>query len=320
MNKFVVIIASALAVACALPVAAQPYPSKPLRVIVPFPPGGTADALGREIAARMTNNFGQQVLIDNRGGANGMIGADILAKAAPDGYTIGLMSSSHSAVPHVSKLPFDPLQDFLPITLIAVVPGLLSVHASVPAKSLAELIALARAQPGKLTYGHPGSMSAAHLAMEALKLQAKVDIVAIPYKGGGPALADLLSAQTQMSISGPTAHLPHIATGRLRPIAVTALRRSTAVPDTPTIAESGQPGFDSSEWYGLFAPARVAPEHIERLHAELVRAIQSPEMKTRMATLGAEGAANSPAQFGAFFRTEMEKNGKLIRELGLKAD
>ncbi|MFN0304059.1 MAG: Bug family tripartite tricarboxylate transporter substrate binding protein [Burkholderiales bacterium] len=320
MIKQTSILAGAIALACALSVAAQPYPSKPLRLIVPYPPGGTGDALCREMAARMTQTFGQQILVDNRAGANGMIGADLLAKAQPDGYTIGLMTSSHSAMPHVSKLPFDPVQDFVPLTLIAIVPGVLSVHASVAARNLGELLAMARAQPGKLTYGHPGSMSAAHLAMEALKLQAKVDIVAIPYKGGGPALADLLSGQTHMSVSGPTAHLPHIATGRLRPIAVTASRRSTAVPDTPTIAESGQSGFDSSEWYGLFAPARMAQEHVDRLHAELVRAIQSPEMKARMATVGAEGAPNTPAQFAAFFRGEMDKNGRLIRELGLKAE
>jgi tripartite-type tricarboxylate transporter receptor subunit TctC len=300
--------------------AAQSYPARPIRLIVPYAPGGTADVLCRELAARVSASVGQQVLVENRGGANGVIGAEALARSTPDGYTIGLMSSSHAALPFATKLPFDPAKDVAPLMLIAIVPGLLSVHASVGAKNLQELLALARAQPGKLAYGHPGSLSAAHLAMEALKLQTKVDVTAVPYKGGGPALADLLSGQIQMSVSGPTAHLPHIANNRLRPIAVTAARRSTAVPETPTIAESGLPGFDSSEWYGLFTPAAMAADHVERLSAEFMKAMRTPEMQARMATVGAEGVGNTPREFAEFFRAEMDKNGRLIRQLGLKVE
>lgn len=316
--SLVAFFAGFLVVPCAA--IAQSYPARPIRIIVPYAPGGTADVLCREIAAKMSAAVGQQVLVENRGGANGIIGAEALARAMPDGYSIGLLSSGHAALPFVGNLPYDTLKDVAPLTLIATVPGLLSVNVNVPAKTLQELIALARAQPGKLAYGHPGNLSAAHLATESLKLQAKIDVTAVPYKGGGPALADLLAGQIQLSVSGPTAHLPHIASGRLRPIAITAARRSTALPDTPTVAESGIAGFDSSEWYGLFAPARTPADLVARMHTELLRAMDSQEVRARMRTVGAEYGGGAPDEFGAFFRREMEKNGKLIRELGLKSD
>ena len=301
-------------------VAAQSFPSKALRIIVPYAPGGTADVLGREIALRLTPALGQQVIVENRAGAAGMIGADTLAKSAPDGYTLGMLATPHAATPFVMKLPFDPARDLNPVTLVANVPGLLSVHASVPARSLQELLTLARAKPGQLTYGHPGNLSAGHLAMELLKDQTKVNIIPVPYKGGGPALLDLLGGQITMMISGPTAHLPHIATGKLRPIATSARRRSSALPDVPTIGESGLPGFESNEWYGLFVPVRTPSEEIVRLNEEIVKVIKSREYTARAAGLGAEVVGNKPEEFGAFFRNEMEKHGKLIRSLGLKAE
>jgi tripartite-type tricarboxylate transporter receptor subunit TctC len=291
-----------------------------VRIIVPYAPGGTADVLCRDIASKLTAVFGQQVIVENRAGAAGMIGAEALAKSAPDGYTLGMLATPHAATPFVMKLPFDPAKDLSPVTLVANVPGLLSVNASVPARTLQELLALARANPGKLTYGHPGNLSAGHLAMEMLKDQAKVNIVPVPYKGGGPALMDLLGGQITMTISGPTAHLPHIATGKLRPIATTALHRSSALPEVPTIAESGLPGFELNEWYGLFVPARTPADVIARLNEEIVKVIKSREYTARTASLGAEAVGNSPEAFGAFFRNEMERNGRLIRSLGLKAE
>ena len=300
--------------------AAQSFPSRPVRIIVPYAPGGTADVLCREIASKLAAPFGQQVIVENRAGAAGMIGADALAKSAPDGYTLGMLATPHAATPFVMKLPFDPAKDLSPVTLVANVPGLLSVNASVPVRSLQELLALARANPGKLTYGHPGNLSAGHLAMEMLKDQTKVNVVPVPYKGGGPALMDLLGGQITMMISGPTAHLPHIATGKLRPIATTALHRSSALPEVPTIAESGLPGFELNEWYGLFVPARTSAEEITRLNEEIVKVIKSREYTARTASLGAEAVGNRPEEFGAFFRSEMDKHGKLIRSLGLKAE
>jgi tripartite-type tricarboxylate transporter receptor subunit TctC len=217
------------------------------------------------------------------------------------------------------KLPFDP-RELRAVTLVANVPGLLSVNAAVPAHSLADVLALARAKPGQLTFGHPGNLSAGHLAMEMLKAQAKVDIVSVPYKGGAPALTDLLGGQISMGISGPTAHLPHIKSGKLHAIATTGLKRSSAVPDVPTIAESGLPGFELNEWYGLFAPARTPPDLVLRLNQELVKALASPEVRAKFASLGAEAVGNSPEEFSAFFRSEMDKLGKLVQSLGLKAE
>ena len=200
------------------------------------------------------------------------------------------------------------------------VPGLLSVHAGVAATTLAELVALARSRPGQLTYGQPGNLSSGHLSMEAFKAQAALDIVAVAYKGGGAAIVDLLAGNIAMMVSGPTAHLPHIATGKLRAIAVTSAHRSSALPNVPTVAESGFDRFDESEWYGLFAPAKTPPELIRRWHAELSRVIQMPEVRQRFASLGAEPVGSSPEAFAAFFKSEMDKYGRLVRTLGLKAE
>jgi len=301
------------------PATAQNFPNKPVRIIVPYAPGGTADMLVRVVAKQLGANLGQSVFIDNRAGAAGMIGADVLAQSPPDGYTIGLLATPHAATPFVMKLPFDP-KELRPVALVASVPGLLSVNASVPAQSLNDILALARAKPGQLTYGNPGSLSAGHLAMEMLKAQAKVDIVAVPYKGGAPALLDLLGGQIQMGISGPTAHLPNIKNGKLRPIATTGLKRSTAAPDVPTFAESGVPGFELNEWYGLFAPAKTPPELIARLNQEIIRAMAAPEVRASFTSVGAEPGATSPAEFNTFFRNEMDRIGKLVVSLGLKAD
>jgi len=314
------ILVAAAALALAFEAAAQIFPARPVRIIVPYAPGGTADVLSREIAVKLTAAFNQQVIVENRAGAGGMIGAEALAKSAPDGYTIGMLATPHVGTPFVMKLAFDPAKDLTPVTQVVNVPGLLSVHASVAARNLDELIALARSRPGQLSYGHPGSMSAGHLALELLKSRAKIDIVAVPYKGGGPATVDLLSGQIQMMIAGPTAHLPHVKAGKLRAIATTGLHRSSALPDTPTIAESGLSGFELNEWYGYFAPARTPTSLIARLQEEVARALNTPELRSRFASLGAEPVGSTPEQFGRFFQGESEKIGKLIADLHLKAE
>lgn len=313
------LISSIALLIAAMPALAQNFPTKPIRIIVPYAPGGTADVLSREIAAKMAPAIGQQVIIENRAGAAGMIGAEVLARSEPDGYTIGMMATPHAATPFVMKLPFNP-RELRAVTLVANVPGLLSVNAAVPVKSLGDVLSLARAKPGYLTFGHPGNLSAGHLTMEMLKAQAKVDIVSVPYKGGAPALADLLGGQIHMGISGPTAHLPHIKSGKLRAIATTGLQRSSAVPDVPTVAESGFPGFELNEWYGLFAPAKTPQELLTRLNQGIVKALAVPEVRAKFASLGAEPVGNTSEEFSAFFQNEMDKLGKLIASLGLKAE
>ena len=299
---------------------ADTFPSKPIKVIVPYAAGGTADFMVRLMAKQLSATGGLAITVDNRSGASGWIGAELMARAPADGYTIGVLSSVFAATPFVSKPPFEP-RDLQTITLLASVPGLLSVNAAVPVYTLNDLLALAKAKPGQLSFGHAGSLGAGHLAMEMLKLNNNVDIISIAYKGGAPALNDLLGGQIQMSISGPTAHLPFIKPGgKLRAIATTGLKRSTAVPDLPTMAESGQPGFEINEWYGLFAPEKTPRDIVERLNREFVKALSSPEVRASLVTVGAEFTPNTSEEFKVFFTDEMNKLGKLISKLNLKGD
>jgi tripartite-type tricarboxylate transporter receptor subunit TctC len=299
---------------------ADTYPSRPLRIIVTFAPGGTADVLARDVAIKLGAELGQAVVVENRPGASGVIGASALASAAPDGYTLGVTSGSHTAAPFVMKMSFDMLKDIKGVTLIASVPNVLCVSSDSPANTLPELLALARAHPNTLSYGHAGNFTASHLGMELLKLQSKTDMIAVAYKGGGPALAGLLGKQVTMSVSGPPPYLPHIQAGAIKPIATTGLQRSPALPNVPTFSESGMPGFEMNEWYGISVPARTPPEIVARLNAALVKVIRQPDMVARMAAFGAIAVGDSPAEFDAFFKREMDKTGKLIRDLDLKAD
>jgi tripartite-type tricarboxylate transporter receptor subunit TctC len=246
-----------------------------------------------------------------------LIGAGVLAQSEPDGYTFGMLATPHAATPIDRKSGFDP-KDVKAVAMIAIVPGLLCVNPSVKASSLKEIVALARAKPGEMTYGNAGNFSAGHLAMEMLKGESKIDIVAVPYKGGAPALQDLLGGQTQMSVSGPSNFLPYIQNNQLRPIAVTGLKRSTAVPDVPTFAESGMPGFDVNEWYGLFAPAKTPPELIARVNRAVIRALDEPDVRAFFNMLGAEPGNLTPEEYDAFFRTEVDRLGKVVSVLGLK--
>jgi tripartite-type tricarboxylate transporter receptor subunit TctC len=310
-----------LALLCFLSVSfaatAQTYPNRPVRIIVPYAAGGTADTLARKIGQYLSNYLGQPIVIDNRPGAGGIIGATALMQSSADGYTLGMVATPHVATPVDKNSNFDVTQ-LKPVSLVAIVPSLVCVNPSVPAKSLSEIIALARAKPGKLTYGNPGTFSAGQLAMELFKQRAGVDIGAIPYRGGAPAFQDLLGGQIDMAISGPSNCLPFIKTGQLRPIGTTGSKRSTAAPDVPTFAESGLPGFELNEWWGVFAPNNTPPEIVVRLNKEINRSIQEPEVQEFFAKLGAEPQNESADEFGVFFVSEAKRLKELVTSLGLK--
>jgi tripartite-type tricarboxylate transporter receptor subunit TctC len=300
---------------------AQPYPVKPVHLIVPFPPGGVTDLVGRIIAQRLSEGLGQQVIVENRGGGAGSIGAQLAANAAPDGYTLFMGTATHAI--NATLMPnagYDLAKDFVPISLVASVPLLLAVNPSVPAKDVPGLVALARAQPGKLNFASGSSGSASHLAGEMLKTAAKIDMTHVPYKGGGPALQDVIAGHVPMMFENMPSILPHVQAGRLRGLAVTGARRSPAMPELPTMIESGYPGFEAGSWYGLYAPAGTPPEIVAKLHAELTKALAKPEMRKQLSAQGAEPIGNSPQEFAAFIRAEIDKWAKVIRASGAKKD
>jgi len=305
----------------ALPLDAQTYPAKAIRLIVPFAPGGSNDIMARLTGQSFTESMGQQVVIDNRAGASGIIGCDIAAKAPPDGYTLLMMSLTIAVNPSLfKKLPFDTEKDLLPVTLVASAPLMLVVNPSVPAKSVKELIAYAKANPGKLNFGSGGPGTTPHLAGEMFKTMAGLQVVHIPYKGGGPALADLVAGQIQFMLENIPSTLPFAQSGKLRALAVTATKRSALVPDLPTLDEAGVKGYDLVGWNGLFVPAGTPGAIVAKLHQETVKALAQPEVKKRLATLGAEGVGNSPQDFGAFVKAEIRKWSRVAKEAGLKAE
>ena len=312
----------ALAVATASPAFAQTaYPSKPIRLINPFPPGGGASIIGRLIAQELTERLGQSVVFDNRGGAGGVIGMEIAAHAAPDGYTLTMSTASTITIhPLLSKVPFDPIKDFAPVSHVSNVPLLLVVHPSVAAKSTREFIALLKAQPGKLNFASSGKGTISHLAGELFKNSAGVSIVHVPFRGGGPALVDLLGGQVQINFANILSSLPHVKGGRLRGLAVTSAKRSSAIAELPTVAESALPGYEVVQWNGVLAPARVPAAIIARLNSEIERLLALPEMKTRLAADGADPAGGSPEQFGAFIRADIEKWTRVIKAAKVQVD
>ena len=301
---------------------AQSYPSKSIRMIVPWPPGGATDIFGRMLAQEMSKNWGQQVIVDNRGGASGIIGTDLLAKSPPDGYTIGWIISTHAVNPSLfGKVPFDPIKDFIPVTLVTYVTDFVSVHPSVPAKNLKELVALMKAKPGQINFASSGSGTSTHLAGELFKLTAGVSINHIPYKGGGPALTDLVGGQVQMMFGNATSILPFIRSGKVRALAVTSIKRNPALPDVPTVAESGYPGFEVNEWYGVAAPAGTPRPIIDKLNAEIVRFITTKETSEKLLNqMGAVVAAMPPDEFARFVKSEYDKWTKVVKQGKLKAD
>jgi len=297
------------------------YPTKPIRIIVTFAAGGTSDILSRAVGAKLAAALGQPVITDNRPGAGSVIGTEIVAKAPPDGHTIGMLISTHAVNPFVMKsLPYDTINDFTPITLVAIVPGILSANATLPVRSVQEMVQLVRSKPGQFNYGLPGSMTSGHLSMELLKVIAGLDMVAVPYKGGAPAAADLAAGQVQFMINSPPSVLPFVKAGKVRALAVTGAQRSPGLPELPTIRESGFPDYETYEWYGLFAPAKTPQENVARLSQAVAKILKDPELRERMLVQGAELVGNSPEEFGHFVRAEMDKWGALARRINLRVD
>ena len=301
---------------------AQTYPTKPIRLIVPYPPGGGTDIFARLLGAKLGETLGQQLVIENRAGAAGVLGADAAAKAAPDGYTLVVGQASNLAInPHMmSKLPYDPLKDFAPITLIATSPSLLVVHPSLPARSVKDLVALAKARPGSINYASAGNGSPGHLAAEYFRKVANINLVHIPYKGATPAMLDVIAGQASLYFTSPVAAQPYVQSGRLRQIAVTSAQRFPPLPDVPAIAEAGYRDFDMTSWWGLLAPAGVAKEIIARLHAEAVKALTTAEMKERLAGQGAMVVTGTPEQFAAYIKSEIANWGRIVIVSGARMD
>jgi len=303
------------------PAAQTTYPEKQIRVVVGFPPGGQPDTVARLLGQKLSEAWGKPVLIDNATGAAGNIGADRVAKAAPDGYTLGVLAGGQLVInPSLYKLAYDPVKDFAPVSQITVQPSILVVHNAMPAKSVKELVALAKAQPGGLTFASSGSGSGQHIAAELFKSVAGLDIRHIPYKGVVLAIPDLLGGRVTMMFSPIVVVLPVVREGKLRALAVTSLRRSSAVPDLPTIVESGFPGFEYTGWFGLLAPARTPATIVGKLHVETVKALTLPDLRAKLADLGMEGIGNSPDEFAAFIKSEIPRWAKVIKDSRIKPD
>jgi tripartite-type tricarboxylate transporter receptor subunit TctC len=300
---------------------AQQYPTKPVRLLVPFAPGGGTDITARAIAQGLSERLGQQFVADNRPGANGTIAVDILTKSLPDGYTLSMISSSHSVNASLIKgLAYDLTKDVLPITQATTQPYALVVHPSVQAKSVKELIALAKAKPGQLNYGSSGTGGLSHLSGALFSNLAQVDIVHVPYKGGNPAMIDVIAGQIQMLYSTILQSQPHIKSGKLRPLAVTTAKRSRAAPELPTMDEAGVKGYEVAGWYGMIAPLKTPQPIVDRLNKTVVQILHSPEVAPRLAADGSEPVGSTPQQFGQHIRTEVAKWAKLTKQMNIRMD
>jgi tripartite-type tricarboxylate transporter receptor subunit TctC len=306
----------------AAPAAAQSYPAKPLRIVVPFPAGGIADLFARVIGQKFNEAWGQPVVVDNRPGAGGNIGAEVVARAAPDGYTLVMGSiGTHSVnVSLFSKLAYDPIRDFAAVALVMEAEGLLVLHPSVPVKTVKELIALAKARPGQVAYASAGYGTAGHLAGELFKSMARVDMVHVPYKGNVPAITDLIAGQTSLLFATMPTVLPQVQAGRLKALAVTSSSRSPAAPELPTIAEAALPGYSVTNWIGLFAPAGTPRDVVVKLNGETVRIMQAPEIQKRLTLEGAKFTPRTPDEFTAFVKSEIAKWAKVVKDAGIRVD
>ncbi len=315
----VVVVLSSLV---APPALGADYPVKAIRFIVPFPPGGGTDIGTRIIAMKMAERLGQQVIVDNRGGAAGIIGTEVAAKAAPDGYTImmGNIGTHAINISLYAKLPYDPVRDFIPVTQAAGLPLFVLTHPSLPVKNVKELIALAKTQPGKLNYSSSGAGGSMHVAAELFQSMAQVKLVHVPYKGGGPAIVDLLAGQVPLSFATVLETSQHVKAGRLRALAVTSAKRSVASPDIPTVAEAALPGYESISWLGVFAPAGTPRDVITVLNTEIVKILQMPDVKQRLLEQGGEPIGNTQEQFAAVLKSDIAKYAKIMRESGTKVE
>jgi len=300
-------------------VLAQAYPTKPIRFVVSFPPGGSSDLISRAIAPRMSEKLGQPVIVENRPGAGGMIGVDAVAKAPPDGYVIGLAAAGalSSNIHLYPKMPFHPEKDLAPLSMLAMIPFFLVAHPSQPA-SLKELIEKAKASPGALSYGHGGQGSTMHLAGELLNMMASIKVQAVPYKGSGPVSADVLGGQVQLGVVDVPSAIANVKAGKIRALAVTTKRRITAAPDVPTFEEAGLPGYEAIGWFGAVAPAGTPKEIVNRLNSEIRAALTTPEVRERALSAGAEPFPTSPEEFAAIIRDETKKWGEVVRTAGIK--
>jgi tripartite-type tricarboxylate transporter receptor subunit TctC len=300
--------------------AAESYPNRPLRMIVPYAPGGNTDVLARLIAQRLGSAVGQQVVVDNRPGGNTLIGTELLARAPADGYTMMLTTLTFTVVPTLyRKLPYDAVKDFAPLTLAVTLPNVLVIHPGVPAKSLKELIAHAKANPGKMSYASTGSGTSPHLSMELLKTMAGIDLVHVPYKGGGPAMTDLIGGQIAAQFIGLPVAIPHMSSGKLRALGVTSNKRASVAPNVPTIAET-LAGYELDPWFGMFLPAGVPKDIADRLQSQVFRILRAPDMKDHLNGMGAEPVGSTPAEFARHIRAEIEKYRVIVKAAGIKVE
>jgi tripartite-type tricarboxylate transporter receptor subunit TctC len=299
---------------------AQDYPTKPVRLIVPFPPGGSNDVVGRMIALQLSDRLGKQVVVDNRGGAGGVLGTEIAANSMPDGYTLLVISLAHAVSPWLYKLNYDPIKSFVPVSILASGPNVLVVHPDLPVHSVRELIALAKQKPGELNYASAGIGSFQHMGGELFKLTAGVDIVHVPYKGGGPAMTDVLGGHTKIMFSSLVQTSGFVLNGQLRALGTGGSHRSSVLPDVPTIAEAGLTGYEANNWWGVMAPAGTPPAIVEKLHNEIAAVQNSEQTKKQFATEGAEIVQMGSAEFGAFVASEITKWERVVKEGGIKAE
>ncbi|MCO6418119.1 tripartite tricarboxylate transporter substrate binding protein [Siccirubricoccus sp. KC 17139] len=302
------------------PGAGAEWPNRPIRLVIPYPPGGPTDLLGRVVAQRLTAALPQPVVAENRAGAGGSIGAEQVARAAPDGHTLLANASAHVILPHMLRLPFDAVADFAPITCIAAVPLILVVTPGLPVRNVAELVALAKAKPGQLSYASSSNGGAPHLAGEMFKLLAGVDLAHVPYRGSGQALPDLVAGNVQVMFDSLASSAALVREGRLKALAVTTERRIAGFPELPTVAEAGVPGYAITTWYGLWAPARTPAPILERVQRAVAAGVRQPEAAERFASMGAEPVAQEPAAFAAFATAEYDRYGRLVREANIRAD
>lgn len=319
-SRFLVFAGAVIGLAASSVARAQPYPEHPVRAIVPFPPGGAVDIIARPVLQELSGRLGQQFLVENVPGASGDIGTAKAAKAVPDGYTLLIAYSSYVVNPSLfEKVPYDPLRDFAPVTLVATSPAVLSVHPSLPPKTVDELVAMIRAQPGKYTYASGGTGTQPQLAGEQLRLSLGLDLVHVPFNGGGPALVSMIAGHTPIGFSTLSPAVPYIKSGRLRALAITGQKRSQAVPDVPTMAEAGYPGIEGDSWVGIFVPSGTDTQVVTLLNREIVGILRAPAMRERLVELGYEPVGNRPDEFAGRIRDEIPKWAKIIRSAGIKA-
>ena len=311
---------AAVLLALSVPAAAQDYPTKPIRLIIPFPPGGSNDVVGRMIALQLGERLGRQVIVDNRGGAGGIIGTEAASKAAPDGYTLLIISIAHAVSPWLYKLQYDPIKSFVPVSILASGPNVLVVHPSLGVHSVTELIALAKEKPGQLNYASAGIGSFQHLGGELFKLMAGVNLLHVPFKGGGPAMVDVVGGHTKVMFSSLVQTTPHIRSGKLRALGTGGSARNPVLPDVPTIAEAGVPGYEAVNWWGIVAPAGTPAAIVDKLHTEITAVQNSDEVKKYFASEGAQTVQMSSAEFATFIDKEMKKWERVVKEGGIKAE